>query len=213
MQENKEINFRNEYGKTRLEENFLPKSPMTLFEEWMELAVKSDSSEPNAMTLATVSEKGFPSVRVVLLKSYGDDGFVFFTNYESRKGIEIQSNPNIAFTIYWEKLERQVRVEGIAVKTSRNISENYFLSRPIGSQISAIISPQSKVIPSRSYLDKLKEEYVASQEGQNSCPDYWGGFLIKPQIIEFWQGRESRLHDRIRYKLSMSGWRFERLAP
>ena len=165
------------------------------------------------MTLATVGHDGFPSARMVLLKGFDENGFVFFTNYDSRKGQEISKNHRAALVIYWKELERQVRIEGMVLKTSGQESDEYFLSRPFESQFSAIISPQSSVIPNREFLEDLRKEYMKSFTGQPKRPAHWAGFRVIPEMIEFWQGRPNRLHDRLRYSRKGGEWIIERLAP
>ena len=169
--------------------------------------------EPTAMTLATVSPEGMPSARMVLLKGFDENGFVFFTNYESRKGQEIAKNHRVALVFYWKELERQVRIEGFVVKTSGKESDDYFQSRPAESQVSAIISPQSAPIPDRQHLTDLQKEYLQNHSGEHKRPAHWGGYQVIPDMIEFWQGRESRLHDRMRYARKGGEWVIERLAP
>jgi pyridoxamine 5'-phosphate oxidase len=165
------------------------------------------------MTLATVGPDGQPSARMVLLKGYDDQGFVFYTNYESRKGQEISKNHRVALVLYWKELERQVRIEGVVLKTSGQESDEYFKSRPPESQVSAIISPQSSVIPDREYLELLRKEYMKGFTGEHKRPSLWGGFHVIPEMVEFWQGRPNRLHDRIRYSRKGGDWVIERLAP
>ena len=187
--------------------------PVRQFERWMADVLAAGVEEPTAMALATVSADGKPSVRMVLLKGSDDDGFVFFTNYRSRKAREMESNPNVSLVFYWKELERQVRIEGAVQKITAAESDTYFHYRPLESRINAVISPQSEVIPDRRYLEKLREEYLSSHPGDPVRPPHWGGYLVVPEIIEFWQGRSGRLHDRIRYTRSKEGWRRERLAP
>jgi pyridoxamine 5'-phosphate oxidase len=165
------------------------------------------------MTLATVGADGKPSARMVLLKGFDEHGFVFFTNYESRKWQEIAKNHRVALVIYWKELERQVRIEGMVLKTSGQESDEYFQSRPAESQVNAIISPQSTVIPGREYLENLRSEYMKTFSGVHKRPPHWGGFQVIPDMIEFWQGRPNRLHDRLRYSRRGVEWLIERLAP
>ena len=205
--------IRNEYLQGELStDNILP-DPVRQFAVWMDQAILSEIQEPTAMTLATVGHDGFPSARMVLLKGFDENGFVFFTNYDSRKGQEISKNHRAALVIYWKELERQVRIEGMVLKTSGQESDEYFLSRPFESQFSAIISPQSSVIPNREFLEDLRKEYMKSFTGQPKRPAHWGGFQVIPEMIEFWQGRPNRLHDRLRYSRKGGEWIIERLAP
>lgn len=208
--------LRQEYGEAGLEPEDLSPDPIIQFAEWLQEAINQQILEPNAMTLATVDGQGRPSARIVLLKGFDADGFVFYTNYQSRKGEEIRLNPNAALVFFWAALERQVRVEGVIEKVDAPTSDRYFLSRPPGSQIGAAASPQSRVIPSRQVLDEAAKA-LAEKYGENgglSRPEHWGGYVVKPQAIEFWQGRKSRLHDRIRYRLLPGGaWEKDRLAP
>ena len=191
-----------------------PKDPFIQFRVWFELAKKEGEKEPGAMALATVDDNLRPSVRMVLLKGLDDGGFSFFTNYESRKGSEIKSTPRASILFYWPLLLRQVRVEGRVKKASALVSDNYFSSRPVGSRISACISPQSAVIPDSLFLKAMHEAYTKDLGGQEpKRPDNWGGYILLPDLFEFWTGREDRLHDRIQYRKIRSGWIIERLAP
>ena len=188
--------------------------PFAQFGHWWLEAVESKIDEVNAMTLATASADGFPSARIVLLKGYDRNGFVFFTNYHSQKGQEIAANPKACLLFFWKELERQVRIDGSIEKISAEESEVYFQSRPVGSRIGAWCSPQSTVIPDRSVLDKNVEFYSNKFNAQIvPRPDHWGGYIVKPTAIEFWQGRTSRLHDRLRYTKVADNWKLERLAP
>ena len=207
--------LRKEYRRGRLEEEEIDRDPFAVFAEWLQVAVESDLWEPNAMTLATASREGRPSARVVLLKGFDERGFTFFTNYESRKGREIDINPQAAAVFWWGPLERQVRVEGKVAKLAPVESDEYYLNRPLGARIGAWASPQSQVIAGRQVLDErwrsLEEAY--RQQGL-SRPPYWGGYRLAPVVFEFWQGGENRLHDRLRYIRQPAGdWRIERLAP
>jgi len=205
--------IRNEYRMGELRaDNVLP-DPVQQFAVWMDQAILSEIEEPTAMTLATVGSEGKPSARMVLLKGFDERGFVFFTSYDSRKGQEISRNHQAALVIYWKELERQVRVEGMVLKTSGQESDEYFLSRPAESQVSAIISPQSAVIPNREHLENLRKEYMKTFTGVHKRPAHWGGFQVIPDMIEFWQGRPNRLHDRLRYARKGGEWIIERLAP
>lgn len=203
--------LRENYSKDELLEENLTKNPFELFDAWFKLALASDVPEPNAMVLSTVSLERKPRSRVVLLKDYTKNGFSFFTNYQSDKGREIELNNNVNLNFYWSKLERQVRIEGKASRLSTEENELYFNSRPIGSKIGAIISEQSRVLDSREELLKKFEEFDISQNIER--PKNWGGFIIKPILIEFWQGRPNRLHDRIRYTYKDNKWTFQRLQP
>ncbi|MEL6668484.1 MAG: pyridoxamine 5'-phosphate oxidase [Bacteroidota bacterium] len=204
------------YDLDKLLESHAPDEPMALFEQWFLAAQQADALEPNAMIVATVKPGGIPSARVVLLKEVTKDGFIFYSNYQSHKGRELAENPNTALVFNWLELQRQVRIEGVAEQIPAEKSEAYFHSRPIGSQLGAIASPQSQVIPNREPLERrmaeLKEEY--GNESKAPKPAHWGGYLVRPQLIEFWQGRKSRLHDRLVYsKLDSGSWSRIRLAP
>ena len=205
---------RKEYSRHALSETDVDLNPFVQFNRWLDEALASRLPEPNAMALATASGDVKPSVRMVLLKGYDDRGFVFFTNYEGRKSSELLKNPNAALLFYWSELERQVRIEGTVEKTSRQESEEYFKTRPLESRLGAWASRQSEVIPGRSDLERkvsdLKESYANREV---PVPPFWGGFRLQPQVFEFWQGRENRLHDRIRYSLQGGVWVIERLAP
>lgn len=207
--------IRQEYQLKRLLETEVDDNPFTQFNSWWDDAVKSGLEEINAMTLATASADGMPSARIVLLKSVSDEGFVFFTNYHSQKGNELAENPNACLVFFWKELERQIRISGKVEKVSAGESDEYFNSRPEGSRIGAWASPQSSVIPSRALIEENINKYVKQfAGGKITRPTYWGGYIVKPASIEFWQGRTSRLHDRIRYtKPAQGGWKIERLAP
>jgi len=208
-------NLRLDYIQSELVEEGVNENPFLQFEDWFQEAINAELKEPNAMTLATVSSEGFPSARIVLLKGFDENGFVFYTNYESRKGKELLKNNKAALVFHWAELERQVRIEGLVEKTSQETSEKYFNSRPRGSQLGAISSPQSEVIENREILEKNNTEAIAKYENQViPLPDFWGGFVLNPIRIEFWQGRTSRLHDRILYQKTSGGiWEIKRLAP
>jgi pyridoxamine-phosphate oxidase len=208
-------NLRQDYSSATLSEQEINTDPVKQFDKWFKEALKASVPEPNAMTLATATSDGRPSARIVLLKGYTSDGFVFYTNYLSRKGKELTKNPLAALVFFWESLERQVRIEGTIEKLSREQSEAYFHSRPKGSQIGALASPQSQEISGREILDdkmqQLEAEYADKEVPK---PSYWGGYIVKPRLIEFWQGRSSRLHDRIVYKKTDNkNWKIVRLAP
>jgi pyridoxamine 5'-phosphate oxidase len=204
--------LRHDFSKESLDEKDVHGNPLTQFSKWFHEAVDAKVNEPNAMAVSTVSTEGKPSSRIVLLRNFDENGFVFYTNYTSRKGEEISGNPNAALLFFWPELERQVRIEGMLVKQSAAESDDYFNSRPRTSRLGAWTSAQSKVIESRNVLD---EEYMKLEKkypGEVPRPDYWGGYILKPASFEFWQGRPSRLHDRILYELG-EGWKISRLAP
>jgi pyridoxamine 5'-phosphate oxidase len=216
----KDINFkaadlRASYHTDGLDESTIEKNPIKLFERWFNYAVKENILEPNAMTLATADEDGKPSARIVLLKDFDKNGFVFFTNYKSIKGIQLEQNPNAALVFWWGALARQIRIEGSVEKVSAEESDAYFNSRPRGNQLGAVVSNQSMVIQSHTKLEqdfeKLSQKY---KDKKVERPEYWGGYRVKPNMIEFWQGRENRLHDRLRFiKTPKSNWQLERLSP
>lgn len=196
-------------------EALVPRSnPIEHFAQWMQDALEADFIEPYAITLATANAEGRPSARQVLLKSYADSGFVFYTNYESRKSQELLANPYASFVIWWDKLYRQVRVEGKVARVEDSISDDYFSSRPRGSQLSAVVSPQSRPIESREWLVSRVAELERRHEGRAiPRPDYWGGFRLEPEVIEFWQHQDDRLHDRLRYERKGGDWKTTCLAP
>ncbi len=204
--------LRNEYKKRKLDKADLHTDPITQFKQWLDEAIKADVEEPTAMTLATVDKNSHPSARIVLLKFINENGFVFFTNYKSKKGTDLQENPNAALVFFWPELERQVRVKGKVEKLDELISDEYFRSRPKESRISAIISPQSQPIPNREYLEEKVKEFI-TQKNEITRPPYWGGFILLPSEIEFWQGRENRLHDRFLFTKKAGIWEIRRLAP
>lgn len=207
--------LREDYQRDTLEINEVAQNPIEQFTIWFNEALNSNELEPNAMTLATATKDGIPSARIVLLKGVHDENFTFYTNYNSKKGQELIDNPNAALVFNWLSMQRQIRIQGSVKKISRSESEAYFQSRPKGSQIGAWASPQSQVINDRDILEDKKT--ALETEYQNTeilpCPPHWGGFLVEPKVIEFWQGRSSRLHDRICYTKLGNDWKIERLAP
>ncbi|MDQ1324920.1 MAG: Pyridoxine/pyridoxamine 5-phosphate oxidase [Campylobacterota bacterium] len=206
--------MRTEYKKATLDESSVPADPLMLFEQWFKEAVDSQIVDPNTMILATSGSDNIPNIRAVLLKIFDEKGFVFFTNYNSVKAKEIAQNTHVASEFLWLDLERQVRIKGVCEKISTAESMAYFMKRSRGSQIGAWVSDQSSVISSRKMLqmqiEKMKQKFA---KGDIPLPDFWGGYRIIPAQIEFWQGRESRLHDRILYTKTDQGWHIERLAP
>ncbi|HKO83557.1 MAG TPA: pyridoxamine 5'-phosphate oxidase [Actinomycetota bacterium] len=206
--------MRREYTREALAEADVDADPVVQFGRWFEQAEQAGLLEPTAMTLATATPDGRPSARMVLLRGFDERGFCFYTNLESRKGVELAANPRAALVFWWGELERQVRIEGPVAPTSRAESEAYFHSRPPGSQLSAAASPQSRVIQDRAVLERRVAELAAdSADGQVPLPDFWGGYRLTHEVVEFWQGRPNRLHDRLRYRRAGDGWKIERLAP
>jgi pyridoxamine 5'-phosphate oxidase len=209
-------NYRKSYEKSELLESSLPNDPINLFKRWFhEVEEFKGAEEVNAMTVSTIGLDGYPKARVVLLKQFTYEGFIFYTNYDSEKGKAIANNPNVCLSFFWHSMERQVIIKGVAIKISENLSDGYFESRPTGSKLGAIVSNQSDVIASREVLESKLKQLEKDYEGKEILrPQYWGGYLVKPQEVEFWQGRPNRLHDRIRYKCSEDFlWKWERLAP
>jgi pyridoxamine 5'-phosphate oxidase len=207
--------IRKNYAKKKLLEKKADADPLKLFAKWWKQAVKADIEEINAMTLATASADGVPSARIVLLKDFNEKGFSFFTNYSSFKGHQLAENPKACLVFFWKELERQVRITGLIEKLSEEANDSYFNSRPEDSRIGAIASPQSQVIENREWLDEHYKQVKKKLAGNAiQRPEHWGGYLVKPVIIEFWQGRPGRLHDRLQYSMGENGaWKIERLAP
>jgi pyridoxamine 5'-phosphate oxidase len=207
--------IRREYLRAALTEADVDPDPLRQFERWLSEAIRAELPEPTAMTLATADADGRPSARIVLLKGAGPEGFVFFTNYESRKGDELAVRPDAALLFHWVELERQARIEGRVAKVPAEESDAYFATRPFLSRVGARASPQSRVIPDRAWLERefAAQERVATKDAGVPRPTQWGGYRLAPTIMEFWQGRSSRLHDRIRYRREDAQWRVERLAP
>lgn len=209
-------NYRKSYEKKALLESEVGDNPLALFQQWFhEVEASESTDEPNAMSLSTVGEDGFPKTRVVLLKRFNEDGFIFFSNYQSEKGKSIAANPEVCLSFFWPVLERQVIIKGKAEQLAVNLSEGYFESRPRGSQLGAWASDQSQAVPSREFLEERLQQFEEEYEGQEvPKPPHWGGYLVRPVSIEFWQGRPNRLHDRIRFSLEENyDWTVERLAP
>ena len=208
-------NYRKSYEKSALNEDAISDNPMALFQKWFyEVEASEGEEEPNAMTVSTIGLDGYPKSRVVLLKKYTHEGFIFHTNYESEKGKAIAENRKVCISFFWPVLERQIIIKGKAEKIAKNLSDGYFESRPEGSKLGAIVSNQSSVISSREILEeKLKELEKHYENKEIERPEFWGGYIVKPVSIEFWQGRPNRLHDRIRYTLENIDWKMERLAP
>jgi pyridoxamine 5'-phosphate oxidase len=206
--------LRHDFSKQTLDESDVNKSPFLQFEKWFKEAVDAHVNEPNAMTVATASTSGMPAARILLLRNFNENGFVFYSNYVSRKGEEIAANPQCALLFFWPELERQVRIEGVLEKQTAEESDIYFNTRPRTSKLGAWTSPQSKVVANRKALDDAYEEMSKQNPTDNvPRPPHWGGYVLKPSSIEFWQGRPSRMHDRILYTLADSNWKIERLAP
>jgi pyridoxamine 5'-phosphate oxidase len=206
--------LRREYARARLDERDVDPDPLVQFHKWFDDARRAELPEPNAMTLATATRAGVPSARMVLLKAADERGFTFFTDYRSRKGQELEANPHAALVFFWGELERQVRITGTVGRVSREETEAYFRTRPRESRLGAWTSHQSTVLAGRETLEARLREVAARHPGDEvPTPPHWGGYLLKPDALEFWQGRESRLHDRVRYQREAGGWRIERLSP
>jgi pyridoxamine-phosphate oxidase len=206
--------IRHDFSRAEIEELSAKQAPFEQFELWLGEAIGKNLNDPNAMVLSTSTPDGRPSSRVVLLKGFDEAGFVFFTNYGSRKAAEIAANPRAALLFYWAETHKQVRIEGTISKVSEDASDEYFASRPRASQIGAVASPQSSVIENREQLEKKYSGLEKELEGKEiKRPATWGGYIVEPEVFEFWQGRESRLHDRLRYTKTDMGWEVERLAP
>lgn len=204
--------LRREYTQSILEHEHLLADPVEQFQEWFRACIEHGMPEPNSMVLSTVSRDGKPSSRVVLLKEVNESGFVFFTNYNSRKSQDIDSHPAVSLLFFWEAMERQVRIEGTAYKIPEAESDEYFYSRPLLSQMGSVVSPQSKIIEDRSVLEEALQQLKNANLAVKR-PAHWGGFVVQPEYFEFWQGRESRLHDRFAYSKSDQEWLVARLAP
>jgi pyridoxamine 5'-phosphate oxidase len=206
-------NIRNDYKLAVLSADNVLKDPIEQTSKWLNEAIDLKISEPTAVNLSTVSANGRPSSRIVLLKEITSEGFIFFTNYDSKKGKELNSNPYAAITIFWKELERQIRIEGKVTKISGADSDLYYYSRPLGSRIGAIVSPQSQVINDRSEIEEKAKQLEKLPENKITRPLNWGGYIVMPDYIEFWQGRTNRLHDRLAFALENNEWKQSRLAP
>lgn len=205
--------LRKDYKLASLDESDVASSPLAQFDKWFREALKAELPEPNAMTLATCDAQARPSARIVLIKDYDERGFVYFTNYESHKAQDLAANNRAALLFFWPELERQIRIQGRVEKISAADSDDYYRSRPLASRIGAWASPQSQVISSRTALEARVSAFEAEYGENPPRPSHWGGYRVVPQVMEFWQGRRSRLHDRIQYRLNNAVWKIERLAP
>ena len=209
-------NYRKSYERGALLKSNVPENPLELFQKWFYEVDNSESiDEANAMTISTIGKDGYPKNRVVLMKRYTYEGFIFYTNYLSEKGLAIEQNSNVCISFFWHQAERQIIIKGTAEKIAENLSDGYFETRPKGSQLSTLVSQQSSIIDNRNYLDNKLKELEDEFEGREvPRPNYWGGYLVRPIEIEFWQGRANRLHDRIRYQLQKDyNWKIDRLSP
>lgn len=205
---------RRDYVSGELDEKKLPSNPFKMFQDWLNTALNQNILDATAMSLATINSNGYPDSRIVLLKDYNVNGFTFFTNYFSKKGKAVEKNNKVSLHFFWAELEQQIRIQGTISKTSREISERYFKSRPVASQIAAIVSNQSSEIKSRKVLEDKYAELEQKPNTQLECPENWGGYIVKPVRFEFWQGRKSRLHDRVVYEqIKETSWNIKRLAP
>ena len=208
--------YRKSYNKSALDENVISDNPLEVFQKWFyEVEATNGVEEPNAMTISSIGVDGYPKSRVVLLKKFTFEGFIFYTNYQSEKGRAIEKNPKVCLSFFWHHLERQIIIKGTAEKIAKNLSDGYFESRPRGSQLGAIVSQQSEPIASREELEENLKSLEETMEGlELERPEHWGGYLVRPTSLEFWQGRPNRLHDRIRYQLQEDfNWKIERLQP
>lgn len=205
--------LRKDYARETLDETKVARDPIVQFAQWFDEALHSELPEPNAMVLATVDGAGRPAARTVLLKGYDQRGFVFFTNYQSRKGRELTTNPQASLLFLWLELERQVRVEGRVERASAEESDDYYRSRPVDSRLGAWASPQSQVVASRAAIEHRFADAARTHGDDPNRPPHWGGYRLVPDLFELWQGRPSRLHDRIQYRLAAGRWQIERLAP
>lgn len=205
--------IRRDYKKNKLDEHSVPIEPFSFFDKWMQEALQGNFLEPTAFVLSTVSKDNKPSSRVLLLKGYDETGFMFYTNYTSKKGQDIESNDNVAMLFFWDQYERQIRIEGKVEKLTQEESNNYFQSRPYTSRIGAWASKQSQILKSRFTLIRAAAKYMLKYKTEVPLPEFWGGYKVKPVSIEFWQGRESRLHDRIKYIKNNDNWEIVRLYP
>lgn len=206
--------IRRDYKHAKLDENNILSNPIHQFSKWMNEALNANLKDATAMSLVSMGTNGFPQSRIVLLKDFGENGFTFFTNYNSEKGQSIKKDNRVSLHFFWSELERQIRISGLATKTDNKTSERYFHTRPQKSQIAAAVSAQSSVIPSRKFLETKYNELAEKLHGEHpELPMYWGGYVVQPVLFEFWQGRDSRLHDRITYKKQAENWEIKRLAP
>lgn len=205
--------IRRDYGELSIDETLVHNSPIEQFKLWFEQVLAEEPHDPTAMVLSTIDDQGFPDSRVVLLKGIEEDKFVFYTNYLSTKGIQLQQAPCAALNFYWPHMARQIRIRGTVDKVSSERSDHYFSSRPVHSQLSALVSPQSQKIKDRAFLEDALEQLIKTSNSEIKRPQHWGGYQLTPDYIEFWQGRDNRLHDRIAYKYQNNKWTHCRLAP